>query len=208
MNKIDTAVSLVVDCSGSMSRDKIGLAAVATYAMAQVLERINVPCEVLGFTTVSIDSEANAEMKESIRELGRTYSRYEGIYLPIFKSFNERLGLEQRRRIAYMPHKSFLRNNIDGESVEYAAMRLLGRREPGKVMFVLSDGQPAAYGDSRALCRHLESTVKKVEKSGVRVMGIGILDDSVKHYYPKFAVLNNLEELPNRIMTELRAALV
>ncbi|MCG5512776.1 cobaltochelatase CobT-related protein [Ectothiorhodospira shaposhnikovii] len=208
--KIETAVSLVVDCSGSMSDGPINLAAISAYAMCSVLDRIGVPNEVIGFTTKPPLRDLGKEIEKESEEVGKRieYSRFEGIYMPIFKSFNERLSLEQRRRIAYMPHKPFLRNNIDGESVEYAAMRLLSRREPGKVMFVLSDGYPAAYGDTSAMRRHLKKTVKKIEAAGVKMMGIGIMSNSVKDFYGHYAVLNDINELPTRIMQELRSVLL
>lgn len=50
------AVSLLIDCSGSMAGAPMRLAAVSAYALSTVLARLGVPFEVAGFTTLKIAS--------------------------------------------------------------------------------------------------------------------------------------------------------
>ena len=47
----DTVVSLLIDNSGSMRGRPISIAAISTEILAKTLERCNVKCEILGFTT-------------------------------------------------------------------------------------------------------------------------------------------------------------
>ena len=47
----DTIVSLLIDNSGSMRGRPISIAAISTEILAKTLERCNVKCEILGFTT-------------------------------------------------------------------------------------------------------------------------------------------------------------
>ena len=101
-----------------------------------------------------------------------------------------------------------MRNNVDGESVEIAARRLLSRKENGKVMIVLSDGYPAASGDSGKLNDHLKEVVKESMCAGINVVGIGIQSDSVKSFYPKSVVINDVDELPKTVIQELRHLLI
>ncbi|NQZ54737.1 MAG: hypothetical protein HRT93_10875 [Piscirickettsiaceae bacterium] len=200
----DVAVSLVVDCSGSMGGARIATAMASVYAMAQVLEKIGVTYEVIGFTTGDeLPYSVKDELRRDEEKMGRNFSRTETIYMPIFKGFGERLKVEQRKRFAYAPHKSFLANNIDGECIEIAALRLLGRPEHGKVMFVLSDGQPAAYGNGREQSKHLKGVVKKYIKLGIELFGIGIQTNAVEKYYPDYVVLDDIAELPNKVMSQL-----
>ena len=89
-----------------------------------------------------------------------------------------------------------------------AAQRLASRKEAGKCMIVLSDGAPACYGDSRAASAHLRETVQRIEKSGIKVIGIGVNSTDVTRYYPKNIVINDVSELPTRVIGELRKLLL
>lgn len=203
----DVAVSLVIDASGSMSGSKIHTATAAAYALSQVLERIGISHEVVAFTTGQ-PCATYEELEKEQSKIGRRFTRIEGLYMPILKGFNERLKTEVKERFGWLPNSRILRNNIDGECVEIAARRLMGRREAGKVMIVLSDGAPAGQGDMHALQRHLKQVVKNVEKAGVKTVGIGIESSEVTKFYPKNIVLHNVSELPDRVIKELRHLLV
>lgn len=202
----DVAVSLLVDCSGSMSGTKIEVAAHAAYALASVLERLNISCEALGFTTGR--SMSGSALKDEEKH-GIAYARVESLYMPILKGFNERMTVEARGRFAILPSGGFLANNVDGECVQIAATRLSMRREERKILIVLSDGRPAAMSraGSGSLDAHLKQTVRDVEKGGVDVLGIGIQDSSVKNFYSKSVVLNNVSDLPTVVIQRVRQLL-
>lgn len=209
-----TAVQLLVDCSGSMTEEKkIKVAAIAAFALVSVIERIGVACEVIGFTTYTWDYyEARRRMEDITKEearIGRKFSRVEPIYMPIIKGWNERLTPSVKCRFPALYCEGVeLRNNIDGECLEYAAQRLLQRTEDRKIMIVLSDGYPAAYGNMSELSWHLQHTVKNIEKTGIEVVGIGIKSDDVRYYYHKHVVLHRVEELPAVVMKQLSAYLL
>jgi cobalamin biosynthesis protein CobT len=203
----DVAVSLVIDCSGSMSGSKIHTATQAAYALSSVLERIGISHEVVAFTTGQ-PAASYGELEAEAKKIGRGFTRIEALYMPILKGFNERLKTEVKERFGWLPNSRVLRNNIDGECVEIAARRLMARRESGKVMIVLSDGAPACQGDMQALQRHLKQVVKNIEKAGVKTVGIGIESSEVTKFYPKNIVLHNVSELPDRVIKELRHLLV
>lgn len=203
----DTAVELVLDCSGSMHGSKLKNASFAAYALASVLERINVPCEVLGFTTLGPISVPPEEVRKA-RMSGIQYAREESLYIPIFKGFNEKLDGKVKGRIAALQQARWLRENVDGESIAIAAARLAQRREERKIMIVLSDGQPACSGDFGALYADLKRTVQKIERSGITVLGIGIQSDAPKHFYSKHVILNNVSELATTVVSQIRDLLL
>jgi len=91
-----------------------------------------------------------------------------------------------------------------------ATQRLLKRPERRKILIVLSDGEPAFYGSGGGglAKRHCKHAVEMAEKMGVETIGIGIMDDAVKHYYPKHVVLKKLEDLPGAVMGELKKILI
>lgn len=199
----DTAVMLLVDNSGSMSGGRIVVAMQAAYALAQTLERVNVPSEVVGFTTGSLSYSAQHQLSQEYSK-GVGFSRSHTIIMPVFKSFSERVTPAVKKRIAYQINNQIgMNTNTDGESLEYAALRLIPRRERRKVMIVLSDGQPVGAGSRD----HLRETVKKLGKMGVETVGIGIQSNAVQDFYPKSMVLNDVKDLPAAVMGELKRIL-
>lgn len=211
-----TAVSLVNDCSGSMNGERIQMASIASYAIAEVLERLKMDFEVSGFTTrdcPEMQSAINAEQSNTGQYV--QYSRDEALHLPIFKGFGERFDPRAKARLALMGDDYYsasekgglLQANIDGESIALAAHRLTQQKAERRVMLVLSDGQPAGspgYG----LRQHLKRTVKDIEASGIDVVGIGIQSHAVKDYYSKSVVLTDVFDLPTTVMAQLTSLLL
>ncbi|WP_418625349.1 cobaltochelatase CobT-related protein [Sutterella wadsworthensis] len=197
----NVAVSLVIDCSGSMRGSSSRLACTSAYALANVLTRMNIAFEIIGFTT-AIDRPVGSYKKR--------FSRYEPLYLPIFKGFNDKWDSRAKMRLGQLASSSFenlMRNNIDGESIQICGDRLLSRPEKGKIMIVLSDGFPAADGDREEQKSHLKAVVENLEKR-MKIVGIGIDSTAVRSYYSKNVVIYKLEELPGQVVQELRKALL
>jgi len=204
----DVAVTLLIDCSGSMRGKRIHTAAQASYAMSSVLDRINIVHEVIGFTTKH--GEEHNKNARSFNHNGKEvyYSRMEGLYMPIIKGFTERLTLDNRNRFAWLPHATFFNTNVDGECLQIAAQRLSQRKEARKIIMVLSDGNPNGHGPTPTLNKHLKATVADLTRSGFEVIGIGIDTDSVKQFYPKNVALKSVADLPHTVIGELRALLL
>lgn len=204
----DTAVSVVLDNSGSMGGPKMALACTAGFALCSTLDRVKIAHEVIGFTTggyYGMPQSLRDAMAEDAKKARISWDRVIPIVMPIYKTFDERLTATVKARFAFMKNaQPGLNGNIDGESLEYAAERLLKRMEKRKVMLVLSDGQPAGGAKSGP---HLKGVVNQLSKLGVECIGIGIMDRSVEKYYPKFTVLNKAEDLPGQVMTEIKKIL-
>lgn len=206
----DTAVSLLIDNSGSMSGEKMTLAMQAGYALSSTLERVRIAHEAIGFTTShDVTREYFEELEREATRIGKGFSRNVPLYMPIFKSFDERLNPQIRKRFAAAIHnQNYLMNNIDGESVRIAAHRLMKRKETRKVMIVLSDGNPAASTRyHKEIEADLHRAVRECEQSKIDIIGIGINSNAVKAYYKKNVVLNDITKLPTEIMGQLKAIL-
>lgn len=209
----DVDVQLVVDLSGSMSGPKVKLAVESAYALAQALDRLNINCQVVGFTTDRWHREASVredEVGKELREKGVSthVSRTEPLYMPIFKDWGQRFTADRKASLALSRKYISLSNNIDGESLEYAAHMLAQQSGARKLMIVLSDGEPCAAGDMRAQHHHLKRVVKRLEAANIEVFGIGILSDAVTRYYKHNTVLRKLEDLPGTVMTALHNMLL
>jgi len=213
VQNLDVAVSLLVDCSGSMRLgripSKIEVAMLSAFALSQTLDAIKINHECLGFTTKHLNSKHDEKMRADREKLGIYYSRYEPLYMPIFKQFHETVNTTVKKRFAAAEHGVELRNNVDGECVAIAAERLAKQPEKRKILLVLSDGVPSAYGAShRAFGTHLKKTIGEVTQRGIETVGIGIMDDSVKSFYPRNIVINNITDLPSAVMGELKRILM
>jgi len=204
----DVAVELVVDLSGSMDGEKIHTATQTAYALSATLDRIGIPNEVVAFTTGAGYCGDMTTLQAEQKKIGRPYSRVEQLYMPILKSFAERMSTETKKRFGWLPYTTAMRNNVDGECVEIAGRRLMTRKEKGKILIVLSDGAPHAYtpgvSGSATLANHLKKVVENLSRTGMKVIGIGIQSNDVKKFYPKNFVIQNVGELPAVVMKELR----
>jgi len=204
----DVDVQLVVDLSGSMSGSKVTLACECAYGLAEALDRLNINCQVVGFTTTRNDPVKERTVDEVERKSGRRVSRTEAIYMPIMKDWGQRFTADRKTATLMAAKDVMLLNNVDGECIEYAGL-MLGK-QPGarKLMIVLSDGEPCAAGDMRAQAFHLKRVVKRLEKEGFEIFGVGIMDRAVERYYTNHEVIHEIEELPTKVMSRLEKMLL
>ena len=83
--------------------------------------------------------------------------------------------------------EGLLKENIDGEALEWAHRRLQTRPEQRKIMMVISDGAPVddstlSVNPSNYLERHLRDVIEMIErKSPVELLAIGIGHDDFHH---------------------------
>ena len=206
----DTVISLLIDNSGSMRGKKIKLAMLAGYALSETLERVKIKHDVIGFTSHERTAEYK-EMKKALYEHEQInpdvyFNRDIPIYMPIYKDFNERITANVRKRMACaMKGNLDLIQNIDGESLLYEVDRISKQPEKRKIIIVISDGEPAG---SAGAPQHLLEVTKSIENAKqIELIGIGVLDDSVRNFYSNNIVINEIDELPDRVMTELRKIL-
>lgn len=181
--KTDSAVSLLLDCSGSMSGSKYAIGAACCVAISETLTSIGVPHEILGFSEQS------------------TLESY------IFKNFGTTFTKDKTMNV--MAHSSVsLSNNADGESVMWAAERLLMRKESRKLLIVLSDGMPAGSfsGNGNAYLKHVCNMIE--EESPIDLVGIGIATTAVRSFYKDNVVVHNPKELDATLFSVLKKFLI
>lgn len=174
---LDTAVSILVDVSGSMGPGqwegtRSYYAKHMVIALAETFSALNVPYEALGFTNDDGGKEYASVNGALI------YGRNIPFQFHLYKGFNE--SLNQTRH--YFDKISGYEQNSDGEAVLFAARRLGARKEARKLLFVVSDGLPTA-GHQPLACKYLRETIKRVTAAGVEVYGIGAGFDGVKAFY-------------------------
>ncbi|WP_417586141.1 cobaltochelatase subunit CobT [Pararhodobacter oceanensis] len=205
----DTVVTLLIDNSGSMRGRPISIAAICADVLARTLERCQVKVEILGFTT---RAWKGGQSREKWLADGRAQSpgRLNDLRHIVYKSADAPWR-RVRDNLGLMMKEGLLKENIDGEALEWAHRRMINRREQRKILMVISDGAPVddstlSVNSANFLEKHLRDVIAMVEKrKAVELLAIGIGHD-VTRYYERAVTITDVEQLAGA-MTEQLAAL-
>jgi cobaltochelatase CobT len=205
----DTIVTLLLDNSGSMRGRPITVAATCADILARTLERCGVKVEILGFTT---RAWKGGQSRESWLAAGKPANpgRLNDLRHIIYKA-GDAPWRRARKNLGLMMREGLLKENIDGEALDWAHKRLLGRAETRKILMMISDGAPVddstlSVNPGNYLERHLRWVIEDIEtRSPVELIAIGIGHD-VTRYYRRAVTIVDAEELGGA-MTEKLAEL-
>lgn len=151
-DKTDMAVMVLIDESGSMSGSRIERAKEAAINITEIFGKIGIPTYIMGFT---------ADM-----------SGYDVIHYH-YSDWNNKQ--EDRLKLTSIAAKA---NNFDGYSIRYASKLLGLRPETHKILFVISDGQPAAQAYNRdSGIRDTKDAIRESRSNGQTVIGVAIGSD-------------------------------
>jgi len=205
----DTVVTLLIDNSGSMRGRPITVAATCADILARTLERCGVKVEILGFTT---RAWKGGQAREAWLQAGKPANpgRLNDLRHLIYKSADAPWR-RARKNLGLMMREGLLKENIDGEALDWAHQRLLGRSEQRRILMTISDGAPVddstlSVNAGNYLERHLRHIIEEIEtRSPVELIAIGIGHD-VTRYYRRAVTIVDAEELGGA-MTEKLAEL-
>jgi cobaltochelatase CobT len=202
----DTVVTLLLDNSGSMRGRPITVAATCADILARTLERCGVKVEILGFTT---RAWKGGQSREAWLAAGKPANpgRLNDLRHIIYKSADAPWR-RSRKNLGLMMREGLLKENIDGEALDWAHRRLLGRAESRKILMMISDGAPVddstlSVNPGNYLERHLRHIIEEIEtRSPVELIAIGIGHD-VTRYYRRAVTIVDAEELGGAITEKL-----
>ncbi len=192
MNVPDLAIMLLVDLSGSMSGENVEYAKICAYMMLSFCNQLRIPCAVYGFYEPYDTPFYNKVVKYSD-----------------FDDFSKK-GLE---KIASM---RAYENNRDGLALRYVSELMVPRPEGKKIVFTISDGQPAANCYSMYNGKpDIQDCLKVYSKYGIRYITAGISGcaPSIKEIYTeglspkvqaKFLDISNPQDLPKTFINILK----
>lgn len=182
---INTAVTLLVDSSGSMAGKKYTTAAEAAVQLYSAIKPVGCDVEILAFTDLRPD-------KHTICELVKFGQR------PSVKQVADRLS-----------RWTASGGNDDFNAILYSYHRLVQQQAQKKVLIVLSDGCPSGCfnweNNGVQACKNI---VKRIQDSGVKVYGIGIQDRSVNQIYSNRTVIQRAQELPDKLMEVIKTVVI
>jgi cobaltochelatase CobT len=202
----DTVVTLLLDNSGSMRGRPIMVAALCADILARTLERCGVKVEILGFTTRAWKGGIS---KDDWIKAGRVPQpgRLNDLRHVIYKSADAPWR-RARKNLGLMMREGLLKENIDGEALDWAHNRLMARPEQRRILMVISDGAPVddstlSANPGNYLERHLRAMIGWIESaSPVELIAIGIGHD-VTRYYKRAVTIVDAEQLGGAMIEKL-----
>jgi len=189
---INTVVCLLLDNSGSMRGKPIITAAITTEIITKTLEKCRVNVEILGFTT---KEWKGGNSKKDWNKLGKNKNpgRLNDILHIIYKDADTQWNA-CKNNLGLVLKEGLLKENIDGEALQWANDRLKKRNEKKKIMIVISDGAPVddstlSTNSPNILDNHLKEVVFEIEnKKEIQLLAIGIGHDVSKYYKNAFTI--------------------
>ena len=182
----DYAISLLVDLSGSMHGNKIEETFKAVIVLSEVLNRLSISTEILGFNDRIYEYQKYGEqMSKDIRgEMGDILQEVE--------------DFSDTGKAKY---------NDDGWALEEASERLAKQKAQEKFLIVFSDGEPIESPIHPASKYDLHKIIEEISKNTDQKLvglGIGTGTKHVENYYPTSIADINVEETAEKLADLLR----
>tara|TARA_B100001057_G_scaffold294913_1_gene295028 strand:- start:7480 stop:9288 length:1809 start_codon:yes stop_codon:yes gene_type:complete len=202
----DTIVTLLIDNSGSMRGRPITIAAICADILSRTLERCSVKVEILGFTTKNWKGGQSRESWNKNNK-PKTPGRLNDLRHIVYKSADTHWR-QSKNNLGLMLKEGLLKENIDGEAINWAFNRLKKRKEERKILMVISDGAPVddstlSVNSGDFLEKHLKKMVKFIEeKTEIEILAIGIGHD-VSRYYNRAIKITDVNELGDVMISQL-----
>lgn len=181
----ELAITLLVDQSGSMRGQPIVATVKAIEAIADTLGGFGILTEILGFSTAGWHG---GYARQQWRKQGfpPRPGRLCALLHIIYKAGDAPIWSEASRRV--MLHPDVLRENVDGEALDWAWSRLRSGPSKRKLLIMISDGAPVddstlAENTPDYLERHLMQTIAQIEEDSTVTLGAIGIDHDVQRYY-------------------------
>ncbi|HVZ29475.1 MAG TPA: hypothetical protein VG839_03710 [Asticcacaulis sp.] len=173
----DTVLAFLIDQSGSMKGGRMQATAGAVQALRTGLRDRGCAVEIFGFTTTSWRG-------------GKSRGKWtKGGRPPYPGRLCDVLYVTYGDDLTPMLRSDLLKENLDGEALEWAAQKLRQRPESRKILIAISDGAPVddstlMENGSHFLWNHLIAVMDQLLSDGdLRLAGLGIGHD-VSALYP------------------------
>lgn len=183
----DTCVTLLLDNSGSMRGAPTTYVAQFAEIFGTMLAKRGIPFEILGFTTKAWKGgQARQEWISagSPKHPGRLNDLRHIIYKDMKMPWQR-----ERQNLGALLQEGMLRENIDGEALEWAYTRSMQTHYRRRIIIPLLDGAPVddstlSTNDPDILQRHLHDVIARIEKAGkAELHAIGIGNYSTSQYF-------------------------
>ena len=163
----DLVFGILLDCSGSMYGSGIENGRISMIVLDETLKALNINHCIYGHTS---DGHHHCQiMKYSYFKNSPKYSTSKNYSLANIEADN---------------------GNCDSGALAYVEKELLAQPNKDKICLIFSDGEPTECSDDELIMQ-----VKKMEREGIKVIGIGIDFESISEYYNDYANGKNLKDM-------------
>jgi cobaltochelatase CobT len=175
----EIVVSFLIDQSGSMRGQKMLFVAAAVDVVQEFLLTLGIRCEILGFTT-SRWRGGRSRSRWKWRFRPRNPGRLNDLLHIVYQDADDARASSGRYCLKHMLRPDLLKENIDGEAIEWAASRLQTLDKTHKILIVLSDGAPVddstlMENGNTFLADHLSTVVKNLnDNSDIHLGSFGV----------------------------------
>jgi len=190
--RADVALTLLLDCSGSMKQHMEKLAPLVDL-LTRALDMAGVATEVLGYTT---NSWNGGRVMRDWRRAGKPAQpgRLNELCHMVFKDSTEPWR-RSKPGLAALRKADIFRECVDGEALRWAAERLRAQDAERRMLVVFSDGSPmdgatVLANDTHYLDRDLQHSARQLEREadiGLCAVGLGL---DLSAYFARSAVLD------------------
>ena len=202
----ETALTILLDNSGSMRGRPIVMSALACEMIVEILEKFQIKTEIIGFTTADWKGGRAKKMWE-ISGKPRNPGRLNELRHIIYKGFNQSFK-KSKVNLGLMLKEGLLKENIDGEALLFARSRILKQSQKRKIIMVISDGTPvddstSLANDEDILSHHLKHVISNIEKEKqIEITAIGI-GHIVGDFYKNSITIKSLDDLGSVMIEKL-----
>lgn len=181
------SVVILVDQSGSMDGSNIEIARATAISLFEMCSELEISFAVFGH---SADMNGYDVLIDNYCYFGESQERDKRKLLKIHAGGNNR----------------------DGAALRYVSEILAKQPTEKKLLFVISDGQPAAFGYSGQLAKNdIQEVIKEYERAGIRFIAAAIDADKaqIKDIYEahRFLNIDNVETLPTKLQLVIKKTL-
>jgi cobaltochelatase CobT len=177
--RANTAVSILLDQSGSMRGQKMLFTAAAVDVAQEFLVTLGITCEILGFTT-SQWRGGRSRKRWKWRFKPRFPGRLNDILHIVYRQAADRRSSSGGWSFRQMLRPDLPKENIDGEAILWAVRRLRALPQSRQHLVIVSDGAPVddstlLENGPTYLSDHLRAVVSSLVEAGdIRIAAIGI----------------------------------
>ena len=190
--RADVALTLLLDCSGSMKQHMDKLAPMVDL-LARALDMAGMATEVLGYTT---NTWNGGRVMRDWRRAAKPAQpgRLNELCHMVFKDSSQPWR-RSKQGLAALLKADMFRECVDGEALRWAAERLRGQDAERRILVVFSDGSPmdgatVLANDTHYLDRDLQHSARQLEREAlIELCAVGLgLDLSA--YFARSTVLD------------------
>lgn len=181
----EVSVLFLLDNSGSLRDRPISFISAWTLQICGVLENSGCEVSAVGFTT---RAWKGGQSREKWLKEGRPLNpgRLNDVRYITYKDFDSPL-VSAVQNFGVMLKPGILKENIDGEALEYGLSLIQARSNPNKMIVFISDGAPVddstlTENSGSFLERHLRDVISNIRKTDVRFIAVGVEHDVTRYF--------------------------